>query len=329
MPVLYFSYSMLSGHTLDSPEFINSPYSLTWNVGRFLRQKAADIGYDFEYRNLDDTRPVEFGPDDIAVGHTWFDGGFMHQALDADIRAALILQPYSACMVSEHHIPMVLDLWGKADHLLLITGPYWWDTMKSTPYAPLQAKATRLDMAVNAAAHPYMKRRWNKPGKRGFLAIGTSSPAKGMDLIAELARTAGFKLGVYGDVHSDIFQHVPQVKVYGGVDFRPERIQAICDEYDFFLSLARCDANPTTLLETMCWGLVGACNCESGYWEEEPFEELQLNDLASNWKQIDRLQSMSEHELQGLSIEGRLIAEQGYTWERFCNNVWAAVECWL
>lgn len=328
MSTLWFSYSFLPLHSFDGFQPLNSPYSLTWNVGRFLRQKAAGIGYEFQYINLDDTTPRQFTKDDIAIGHTWWDGGFMHQALDANIRAALILQPYSACMVSDHHIPMVLDLWSKADHLLLVTGAYWFDTMQDTPYAPLQAKATRLDMAINAEAHPYLKRRWNKAGKRGFLAIGNSSPAKGMDLIADLAQTAGFKLGVYGDVYPDVFQHVPQVKVYGGVDFKPERIQAICDEYDFFLSLARCDANPTTLLETACWGLVGACNKESGYWPDQPFLGLQ-NDLAANWKMIDDLQSLSEHELQGQSIAGRRIMLQEHTWERFCRNVWAAVECWL
>ncbi len=47
MPTLYFSYS-LPGGSLDIQEPLNSPYSISWHVGRMLREKAAERGYDFQ-----------------------------------------------------------------------------------------------------------------------------------------------------------------------------------------------------------------------------------------------------------------------------------------
>ena len=79
MPKLWFSYSTVNG--LDSDEPYNSPYSITWNLGRYLRRCALECGYQFEYRNLDDKSPADLFHGDVVVGHTWWDGGFMDIAL--------------------------------------------------------------------------------------------------------------------------------------------------------------------------------------------------------------------------------------------------------
>lgn len=328
-PTLYFSYSMFPGTTFDDAPPVNSPYTITYYLGRFLRSKAAEIGYMFEYRNLDDTAPVQFGKQDIALGHTWWSGGFMDAALDADIRAKFIIQPYSHCMVSEPDIPRNRALFANADHLFLITGAYWWDTMPDSPYADWRTRATRLDMAVDSAQHPYSKRTWNKPGKRGFLCMGVDRPAKGLDQVAELARVSGIRLGYFGDPNTPTFDDVPQMTKHGGVNFTPALIQRICETYDFFLCAGVFDANPTTLLETSAWGLIAACTKESGYWPHKPFAELRLNDVVFNWETVEYLQNAPEHELAQISRNVRSHIEDHYTWNKFCSIVWNEVSKWL
>lgn len=324
MPTLHFSYS-LGGGTLDSPEPLNSPYTIAWHVGRFLRDKAVEIGYAFHYQNLDDTTPCTFELGDIAIGHAWWDGGFMHQALDAAIKAKFILQPYTAGMVSPGDVGMVLNLWNKADHLFLITGEYWFDTMDSSLYFPLQAKATRLDMAINTALHPYSKTRWNEPGQRAVCCIGHDTPTKGYKHVAELARVAGFRLGHFGGAQPETFEHVPCFVNHGGHQFTPAAIARICEDYDAVITIPIADANPTILLEAAAWGLDVFCSQEAGYLPGQPFRSLVKGDMAWNVKQMRAWQQEDEYNLTLRSQTVRRVVEQEYTWTKFCQTLWSKV----
>lgn len=327
MPNLWFSYSTIFG--LDAPQPPNSPYSLTWNIGRFLRDKATALDYTFRYVNLDDCGEYAIGADDICVGHVWWPDGFMNRALASPARLKFVLQPYSPGMVAPTERDWIRLLFGKADHLFLVTGPAWYDAMPDGPFADWQAKATRLDMAIDVTLHPHSKRRWNPPGKRALLAIGADTPAKGLDIVADFARIGGFKLGHFGAAAPGRFQHVPQAIEYGGVDFDLAGQQHITDEYDGFISLARMDANPTTLLETAAWGLVPFCNVESGYHPGEPFLELRLDDMRFNLEVLDWFQRAPEYELRcRADAIQREVVEQ-HTWARFCETLWAEISKWL
>ncbi len=75
MRKLYFSYSLMAHQSLDGAEPRSAPYSISWNVGRFLRDRAQECGYAFEYVNLDDATPREFDATDIVIGHLWHEPG--------------------------------------------------------------------------------------------------------------------------------------------------------------------------------------------------------------------------------------------------------------
>lgn len=323
---LWFAYSLGPLASLDADEPRNAPYVITWHLGRFLREKAASLGFEFRYVNLDDLGDYSIGSDDIVIGHTWYPDGFVNRALDSAARLKFVLQPYSEGMVAETERAWIKGLFAKADHLFLITGPEWWRRMPSGPYAEWQAKATRLDMAINTAVHPYLKTRWNPPGKRGFLAIGSDIPAKGIDLVAQLAQMGGCRLLYYGNADASRFEHVPQAIIDSGAEFTPDVIASLCRDYDFFLSMSRYDANPTTLLETTAWGLVAACTPESGYSPYEPFMELRLDDMPFNLEQIDRLQTMPDYDLRQRSERLRHYVEDCHRWTTFCETVWRGIE---
>lgn len=327
-PTLWFSYS-LGGGSLDGEEPVNSPYTIAWNVGRFLRDKAESIGYAFEYRNLDDTAPVEFGKDDIVIGHCWWGGGFINTALDANVKAKFILQPYSHRMVSDGDIGMVQALFRKADHLFLITGEYWWQTMEQSPFASLKPNATRLDMAINTALHPYSKMHWNKPGERAICVIGHDLPTKGYRHVAELARVAGLRLGHFGSSDGQSFAHVPCMVMHGGMQFTPENIAKLCDNYDALVVIAEADANPTVLLEAASWGLQVYCNQEAGYLPGQPFRQLCLDDLPFNVIQMRQFQQADEYDLRRNSRLLRQTIEREYTWHKFTQTLWGKVSEWL
>jgi hypothetical protein len=324
MPTLWFSYSS-SGGSLDAPAPLNSPYTIWWHVGNALRSDAALWGYNFAYVNLDDTTPREFSPDDVAIGHTWFSGGFMHQALDANIKAKFILQPYSHRMVSDGDVGMVLSLFNKADHLFLITGEHWFDTMCDTPYAPLQVKATRLDMAIDTKLHPFKKTKFNPPGQRAVCVIGNDTPTKGYRHVADLARMAGFRLGHFGSAQPETFEQVPCMVLHGGYLFTPDIIEAICSQYDALIALPVADANPTVLLEAASWGLTVFASRNAGYLPGRPFLTLRDDDPAFNLAQIRAWQNLSEYDLLAQAQAVRRTIEQDYTFDIMCSKIWAKI----
>lgn len=334
MPTLWFSYSD-GGHditTADEP--LNSPYTITWHVGRFLQSYAHNAGYDFCYVNLDSVEPVEFGANDIAIGHVWdTPGSFMQQALTANIKAKIVLQPYSHGMVSAGDVQRYIDLFMKADALLFVTGDYWYDTMKASPFAALYPKVTRVDMAVNTELHPYSKTVWNKPGERAVCVIGHDIPTKGYRHVAELARVAGFRLGHFGSANEATFEHVPSMTFHGGHLFTPEIIQAVCAEYDALIALPTADANPTVLLEAAAWGLAVFCSQEAGYLPGHPFRELRrpgpmvdtAQAMAFNVVQMRAFQHESEYDLRAESTRLRRKIETDYRFDRMCAAIWSKV----
>lgn len=330
MPTLWFSYS-IGSYSLDGDMPLSSPYTITWHVGNYLRARAIEIGYDFQYRNLDDQSPVIFSPDDIVVGHTWFSGGFMDMALAANVRRKIILQPYSHKMVSDSDIPRVVAMWDKADHIFTITGEYWHQTMQDTPYAPLYRKITRLDMAINPATHQHCKTTWNKIGNRGVLTMGADIPVKGLKHVAELARIMGFRWGHVGGIEPATYAHVPQFTHHGGMTLDADNQRRVCHDYDLMVSLANADANPTTLLEAAAWGLIAFANQESGYypaWHADnpcaatPFIGLKLGDTAYNIRQLRRWLEKDEYDLD---THGRAVSQiitSNYTFDRMCSAIW-------
>lgn len=328
MAKLWFSYS-LPGNNLDCDEPINSPYTISWHVGRYLRDLAAQHGYEFQFVSLDDMSTQSFSPDDIAIGHTWWDGGFMHQALDANIKTKIILQPYSAGMVSPNDWGMVLTLFNKADHLFMITGQHWYDTMINSPLVSLYDRVTRLDMAINTDKHPFSKTRWNKKGERALCVIGHDTPTKGYRHAAQLVMTAGFHLGHIGSPQVETFIHVPQMTLHGGMLFAPDTIAKLCNWYDGIIALPDADANPTVLLEAAAWGLEVYCSKEAGYLPDRPFRELRKDDLAFNVKQIRAFQQEDEYDLIKHTRELRYIVERDYTFGKMYRTIGEKVSEYL
>ena len=331
MTTLWYSYSLRPDLTLDSPEPLQAPYTISWHYGRYLRQQAQALGWDFRYVNLDDTQGYTIGAEDIVIGHPWFtdENTFIQQAFRQSARLKLIVQPFTTLMVGDEALPTLHHLWDTANHLFLITGEYWWDLMDSSDYARYKAKATRLDNIVNPVLHPHSKTQWHKEGKRAALAIGYGgygAEIKGIDKVAELARIAGFKVVHLGTLKKPLFEHVPQAHTGTGMEFTPDNIAWVCNEVDFFISMGRYDANPTTLLETACWGLLPCCTPTSGYYPDEPFIGLSLEDIGHNLDMLQWIQYAPAAELADCAAEirERVIAQHNPLLQ--CATLWQKIE---
>lgn len=288
---LYFIYSIDDLARLNSAraEPRAAPYSIAWNAARRLRRLAAWRSVPFEYRNLDDARPIPLKNGDVVIGHPWWSipHAPMNRVLDdprTDIYRAVIMPftPFATTQPDE-----LCRYFERADHLFLIQGRYWYyRTFQSTEfphYAQFAPKVTRLDTAINPCLHPFLKRHWNPPGKRRWLLLGHDAPAKGLDYAIRLAAACGAQVGHCGSVTPATAAALDAIgaKRYGGVAFTPDAIEYLANTYDFFVTCGRADANPTTLLEATSWGLLSFCTPQSGYHLDRPFINIPLDNIPA------------------------------------------------
>jgi len=304
---------------------LRAPYSITYNLFRFLSERAPTLLYDLDERLCP---PVQ--PDDIVIGHPHPDPQTVIQRLfreDVKCRAKLLIFPV------HHDVPygdpinrFTLPLVERADVVLAITGRYWYDTLDGSMFAPWKDKIVRLDMAVDTADYPLVKKHFNPPGRRGYLHIGSGHPRKGMGVLDQtMAGLSEFPRASIGPG-----TNIPNMRhLASDVHLTPEFVSALAQDYDFFVCTPLSDPNPTTILEAMAWGFPVACTPQSGYYNMPSIIALSTTDIEANVKALRELQHMPEEHLLRLTATNRNLVETHYTWERFCATVWQALEPFL
>lgn len=305
---------------------VRSPHENTRNLYSALSQKAPTILY-----HLTERVSCRFRPEDVFLGHPFFphrDGGYgvTELAAKAKVRPrkyALITPLHCGVKIKTTHINKAfLDdidrLLPSADVLFAIMGEYWWDQWDSSPYSHWKPKMIRLDMAIDVSRYPRVKRRFNKPGNRGYFYIGTSDFRKGGDFLGELmGRLDNYPRGWIGS-GADI-PNVPRIS--NDRALTPEFMSKIAEEYDFLISPSRADPNPTTILESMAWGFPVICTPQSGYYETSYRVNIHLDDIENNLALLKRLQYAEEDELIYMANEARHVVETEYTWQKFTSIV--------
>jgi glycosyltransferase involved in cell wall biosynthesis len=226
----------------------------------------------------------------------------------------------------QHNMPFD-EISTKADKIFSICGPYWYDTIDNTPFRHWKPKITRLDMAVDGNHFPYLRTRFNEPGKRKLVYIGSNMPMKNVGYLYNIMQLMpDVRLHWYGGDGGHPLAKLPNVDVTGWVRLTPDMAAQIVNECDIFVNVSNSDANPTTLLEAMAWGIITACTKESGYWKDPLFTELYLNDPAMTVQAIRGLLEAPGEELMQRAAAGRAAIETKYTWDLFCRTIWNELE---
>lgn len=322
---------LLSNRQPDSSDFkywpVQSPSENTRNVYTALSKILPTSLYD-----LTERVHCNFQQEDIFLGHPYFPHvkgryGVTEMAFKEKIRPkklALITPLHCDIDIQTDHInkPFLDDvdrMLPQADLLFGIMGEYWWDRWDTSPYAHWKKKMIRLDMAVDSTRYPRVKRRFNRPGKRGYLYIGNSSdPRKGTDFLSQLmGKLPEFPKGWIGS-GPDI-PNVP--RIHSACQLTADIMSQIAEEYDFFISPSKADPNPTTILESMAWGFPVICTPQSGYYGTFFRKIIYLDDLDKSIAVLNELQTLDEYELQVMADRGREAVERDYNWERFTSII--------
>ena len=81
------------------------------------------------------------------------------------------------------------------------------------------------------------------------------------------------------------------------------------------------DANPTTILEAMAWGLPIICTPQSGYYCRDEVFTVELDDIEGNMSVIRELEEIPESDLMRAADRNRERVATYYTWHRFCTSI--------
>lgn len=105
----------------------------------------------------------------------------------------------------------------------------------------------------------------------------------------------------------------------------PEGLAAIAAQ-DFLITVGRADANPTTILESMAWGLVPVCTPQSGYSGHPGIVNIPLDDPSAAVLILEALQSEDVNRLREMQSANSRLLEQHFNWDRFAEQVILAIE---
>lgn len=289
-----------------------APLSITHHLFQALKALGRVKLYDWRERTR--IRPE---PGDILIGHPYpGDPGrvWNRACLGPGFKARFAITPVhhgmpEICLDLDRYLP-------RCDRLLGITGPYWWDTWEQSALAHWKPKMTPVDMAIDVAHYPRVKRRFNPPGKRRFLYIGYGDPCKGAHLLSILFGLANAScVWVGADRDFPNLERRPVMTLAGAA------IERLADECDVFITMGVSDANPATILEAMAWGFPVACTPQSGYHRIDELAMLSTTDMRHNLTVLERLQHAPEAELVAVADRARARVESRYGFGRFCDTV--------
>jgi glycosyltransferase involved in cell wall biosynthesis len=298
---------------------IKAPLSITYQVAKALSSR-----YRLKLYHLKERFEIEPKEGDILLGHVWTDSeSAVWRALD-DKRFSkkYLIGPYNH---DSRQVAWMREAIEKCDTYFAICGDHWMETFDRSPFPDLKEKVIHLNMAIDTADYPSIKKKFSKPGERSFFYIGrygNFGDEKGVHLLENLAAMVpGFRGGYIcpdGEIKG---WH----RISRPTSLTPGFMERIAAGYDVFINMSRADAQATTVLEAMSWGFPVACTAETGYTDDALFQ-LDLENENHNLDTIRRIQKISSNDLETMVKTNRKALETKYSWNTFVERLVSSLE---
>lgn len=267
-----------------------------WTIGRHLTEELRSAGHVVAQHDWRDQITISPEPGDILIGHPHTSGSraFCDSIRENGWARTVAIQPWGGLRDDTDLLSMIRC---RVDAAALICGPYWAERIP----AEWAGWATPVDMAIDPNEQPRLiQAGFHAPGDRRWLYVGCTVESKGTALLPEL------QLGQLGHIGHG---RVDDAINYGYMDIRAPRAREIISGYDFLICPGVNDANPTVVLEALCWGLLPVVLPTCG-WGDDVAVVARTRDT------FERLQCASRMELVAeLSLRRKSLAQ--YTWGRF------------
>ena len=284
----------------------NTKIASPWCIGNEVIAELKQRGYGVTNYAWDDRTTVLPSPGDILIGHpAWESNCIMQNSCKTKGWKRILLLapphwPYGETILNE--------CLTYADKYLCIAGPYW-DQMIKIKWWP---KAKRLDMAIDIEKFPRIKGQLASPGTRGIAYIGCTVPQKGPGYLEKIiSRLDWLKWGHFG------YGRINGAEEYGFCDFHTQYAMQQLAKYDIIIAPGKQDANPTTILEALCWGLYPIATITSG-WSYDVCSLISSDNASEAAAAIcDRVYDQDLDE----KLAGLQKSLSRYTWSHFVDQI--------
>jgi hypothetical protein len=260
---------------------------------------------------------------DILIGHsnsnpfTVFRRSMNHQ----NWSKIILLQPYNEDLLQMSYLYDVVD---KCDYFLALCGDYWFDRVSSSPFKKWNNKIIQLKLGIQKNLYPFQKKKFNVKGKRKFLYIGNdyayNNFAKNLPYLNEISKAVGSEF--FGTVGN---KRIGNIKHYRWLNFQKKSSLNVIKNFDFLIQTSTHDANPSTVLEAISWGLIPVVTKECGYSNDKSIINIPLNKIKDVKKIILNLQFCEEKKLNNMQINNLSLLKKKYNWKNFRKIVFNTV----
>jgi glycosyltransferase involved in cell wall biosynthesis len=299
-------------------EGISTPDAIGRELGRRL-----EAGYEVIYHGWTDRDVIEPEAGDILLGHPHPSGDtvFRRSLERPGWRRKLMLAPYMHGDL--RYVAFMDGVLPLCDLFLAITGPYWFGTISNSPCSHWRPKMVHLDLAIDRGDYPRVKKSFGEPGKRRVVYVGHTEPYKNTQLLSKIAALVPeSEFAWIGGGATPI----RGLTALGRVDFGSGAGRDLVAGYDFLLTVGTADANPTTILEAMAWGLIPICTPTSGYEGIAGIPNVPVDDAAAAAAVIRRLLGADDSDLVAMQASNWRALDDHYNWDRFAAQVIEAIE---
>lgn len=290
-------------------------------IGRHLSQELAN---DFEIvtHSWSATYKIQADSRSAIVGHAHpFPGTVFRRSVEsAQWGRRVLMQPLTSNLRPSGYLASVLP-W--VDRFLVITGNYWWKRIPQSRFAPFVNKMEHLDLAVDRAEFPVLRRSSSESGSRRFLYIGSDVAEKNVPFLEKLSEGQQNGPIAWAGTGRRAFQGLERL---GHIDFADDTGKATVAPFDFLITVGDRDANPATILEAMAWGLLPVVSPGSGYVGYPGMTSISSTDLDSARAVLRALQSAPLHDLDEARSINWALLDSHFTWRRFADQVRASLE---
>jgi len=297
---------------------ISAPDSIGRELGQRLETRFEVVYHDFSDRGV-----IVPEPGDVLLGHphphpnTVFRRSLVHEGW----HRRLMMAPFNHRDLRQ--IAFEDTMVRSCDLILAITGPYWFRSLEDSRCSHWRPKMIQLDLAIDRSDFPPLKRAFAGPGDRHILYVGHTGRGKNTPYLSEIAsllpKTRFSWIGIGGSP-------IRGITPLGPIDFGSQAGKDLVGQFDFLLTVGNADANPTTILEAMAWGLIPICTPTSGYEGIASIPNVPVDDAAAAAAIVRRLLSADESELTSMQSENWRLLDEHYTWDRFASQVVDAIE---
>lgn len=282
-----------------------------------LKPRLEAIGYKVTLHAWDAFGAVAHEPGDILLGHAHPVPGtaFRASLSSGDWGRVVMMSPYNEDPLQ---VAWLNPLVARADRFVAVCGPYWAERFSRSRYAWWGDRFRPLELAVDREDFPRVKRSFGRPGQRRLLYIGRAEWPKNPPYLEALAAARPqWDWGWIGSGRKGL----KGFRRHGQMDFRSESARRLVASYDFTLTVGTFDANPSTLLESMAWGLIPLCSPQSGYAAEAGIVNVPLGDLEGAVAILDGLQTTKPAQLLRLQRDNDRLLKDRFSWDRVAADL--------